>query len=155
MIINMSLAIQHEKEAATASNQIESWIKVTLHFDATSRSKIKGDWPCLILIFSDKRRFPLWPLFFAYEDCAQIIRLIVETYKWLAATINAEELAISAKLVWVKTTSVMADFVSKNLQIGDGVAEVLQSSHILYYLLCKSHPVEAFDQSNIYVLADI
>ena len=48
------LAIQHEKDAATALNQIESGIKVTLNFDATSRSKIEGDWPCLILIFSDK-----------------------------------------------------------------------------------------------------
>ena len=64
-------------------------MKVTLHFDTTSRSKIDGDWPCLILIFSDKRRFPLRPIFFAYEDRAQIIRLIVETYNRLAATINA------------------------------------------------------------------
>ena len=49
------LPIQHKKEAAIALNQIESGIKVTLHFDATSSSKIEGDWPCLILIFSDKR----------------------------------------------------------------------------------------------------
>ena len=67
--------------AATALNQIESGIKVTLHFDATSRSKIEGDRPCLILIFSDTCQFPLQPLFFADEDHAQIIRLIVETYK--------------------------------------------------------------------------
>ena len=44
------LAIQHE-EAATALNQIESGIKVTLNFDATSRSKIDGDWLCLMLVF--------------------------------------------------------------------------------------------------------
>ena len=75
------LAIQHEKEAATPLNQIESGIKVILHFDATSCSKIEGDWPCLILIFSDKCQFPLQPLFFAYEDQARIIRLIVEMYK--------------------------------------------------------------------------
>ena len=97
------------------------------------------------LIFSDKHQFPLQPSFFAYEDCAQIIRLIVETYKRLVATINAEELAISAKLLWENTTSIMTDSVSKNLYIGDGVAEVLQSSHIPYHLLCKPHPVEAFD----------
>ena len=94
------LAIHHEKGAATALNQIESGIKVILHFDATSYSKIEGEWPCPILIFSDKRRFPLRPSFFAYEDQAQIIRLIVETYKQLAATINTEELAIRAKLLW-------------------------------------------------------
>ena len=85
------LAIQHEKEAATALCQIQPDTKVTLHFDTTSRSKIDGGWPCLILIFSDKRRFPLRPIFFAYEDRAQIIRLIVETYNRLAATINTDE----------------------------------------------------------------
>ena len=73
----------------------------------------------------------------------------------MAATINAEELAISAKLLWEKITSIMTDSVGKNIQIGDEVAEVLQSSHIPYHLLCKSHPAEAFDRSNIHVLADI
>ena len=77
------LAIQHEQEAAQALHNIKTGTKVTLHFDATSRSKIDGDWPSLILIFSDKRRFPLRPLFFAYEDRVQIVRLIVETYKRL------------------------------------------------------------------------
>ena len=60
--------------------------------------------------FSDKCRFSLRALFFAYEDHAQIIRLIVETYKRLAATKNAEVLAISAKLLWKKTTSIMTNF---------------------------------------------
>ena len=110
-------------------NQIESGIKVILHFEATFCSKIEGDWPCLILIFSDKHSFPLQPLFFAYEDRAQIIRLIVETNKQLTATINAEELAISAKLLREKTTSIMTDSVSKNLQRCNGVAKVLQLGH--------------------------
>ena len=54
------VAKHHEKEAATALNQIESGIKVTLHFDVTSCSKIEGDWPCFILIFFffGKRQFP-------------------------------------------------------------------------------------------------
>ena len=40
-------------------------------------------------------------------------------------------------------------------KIFSGVAKVLQSSHILYHLLCKSHLVEALDCSNIHVLANI
>ena len=118
-------------------NQIEFRIKLTPHFDANSRSKIKGDWPCLILIFLDKCRFLLRPLFFAYEDRTQIIRLIAETYRRLAATINAEELAISTKLLWERITLIMTDSVRKNLQIGHGAAEVSQSN-----------------RSNIHVLAD-
>ena len=63
-------------------------MKITLHYDTTSGSKIDGDWPTLILIFSEKRRFPLRPIFFAYDDHAQIVCLIVESYNRLTATIN-------------------------------------------------------------------
>ena len=45
--------------------------------------------------------------------------------------------------------------VSKNLKIKDGVADVLKSNYKPYYLLCKSHLVEAFDRSNIEVLSTI
>ena len=149
------LAIHHEKDAAIALNGIQNGIKVTLHYDSTSRSQIDGDWPCLIFIFSNKVRFSLRPLFFAYEDRAQIIRLIVETFKRLAATINTIDYPISPKILWEKTTATMTDSVSKNHHIGDGVAEVLESNHIPISLLCKSHPVEAFDRSNLSVLAGI
>ena len=147
------LAIQHEREAAIALNEITPNMKVTLHFDATSRSKIDGDWPCLILIFSNKRRFSLRPLFFAYEDRAQIIRLIVETYQRLAAAIDNS--SVTAKTLWEKTTALMTDSVKKNLHIGEGAAKTLQSNHVPLHLLCKSHPVEAFDRSNLAVLSNI
>ena len=149
------MAIQQERDAATALNSISLTIKSTLHYDATTRSKIDGDWPALILIFSDGRRFTLRPLFFAYEDRAQIIRLIVETYQRLAATLNSQEKPAAAKDLWEKTTAFMTDSVSKNLKIENGVAEVLNSSHIPYHLLCKAHTVEAFDRSNLDVLGSI
>ena len=88
-------------------------MKVTLHCDTTSRSKIDEDCPTLILIFSDKRRFPLRPIFFAYDNRAQIVRLIVESYNRLATTINADEHPVSAKMLWEKTTAIMTDSVSK------------------------------------------
>ena len=43
----------------------------------------------------------------------------------------------------------------KNLKIEDGVADVLKSDYKPYYLLCKSHLLEAFDRSNIEVLSTI
>ena len=86
---------------------------------------------------------------FAYEDCAQIIRVIGKIYKQLAPTISTEELTIFPKLLWEETKPIMTDSVSKNLQTANGVTTVLQSSHISYHLLCMSHPVEAFDCSNI------
>ena len=92
-----------QRKTATALNQIESGVKVTLHFDATSRLKTGGDWPDLILTFSDKCWFSLQRFFFASEDHTQIVGLIAETYKRLAPTINVKELAISAKLLWEMT----------------------------------------------------
>lgn len=86
---------------------------------------------------------------FAYEDCAQIIRVIAKMYKRLVPTISTEKLIIFPKLLWEKTTPIMTDSFSKNLQTANGVTTVLQSSHIPYHLLCMSHPVEAFDCSNI------
>ena len=146
------LTIQHEKDAATALINISIGTKVTLHYDTTTRSKIDGDWPALILIFSDGQRFPLRPLFFAFEDRNQIVRLIVETYNRLSATILSETSG-TAKDLWEKTTAIMTDSVSKNLKIEDGVAETLHSDHKPYHLLCKSHAVEAFDWSNLEILA--
>ena len=121
--------IHQEQRAALALKSADNHVKVTLHYDTTSRSNIDGEWPSLILIFSDKQRFKLRPLFFAYEDRVQIIRLIVETYNRLAAAINTEDDPCSVKFLWEKTTSLMTDSVSKNLHIGEGVAEKLDSNH--------------------------
>ena len=150
-----AMAIKHERDAALALYDIPQGIKVTLHFDTTSRSKIDGDWPSLIFIFSDKRRFNLRPLFFAYEDRAQIVRLIVETYSRLSATITNEFSSATPRNLWEKTTALMTDSVEKNLKISEGTAEKLNSEHIPLHLLCKSHPVEGFDRSNLAVLAEI
>ena len=48
-----NLAIQHEKNAANYLFNIKDGVKVTLHYDSTSRSKIDGEWPSLILTFTD------------------------------------------------------------------------------------------------------
>ena len=43
----------------------------------------------------------------------------------------------------------------KNLGIEDTIPNALDSNHHPYYLLCKSHTVEALDCSNLNVLAEI
>ena len=55
----------------------------------------------------------------------------------------------------MEKTVIMTDSVSKSLNIEDGVADVLKSDYKPYHLLCKSHLVEAFHQSNIEVLSTI
>ena len=50
----------------------------------------------------------------------------------------------------------MTDSVNKNLKIGEEVTKFFKSNNPPpTHLLCKSHPVEAFDRSNLTVLAEI
>ena len=82
-----------ERDAAMALYNIKDNIKVTLHFGSTQKSNIDGDWPCLILIFTDNQRYSLRPLFFGYEDRENIVWLIVETYNRLAMAIAEEDVS--------------------------------------------------------------
>ena len=58
--------------------------------------------------------FNLRPLFFAYEDRAQIIRLIVETIQRLSITIKQEHPLITAKFLWEKITALMTEVQQNN-----------------------------------------
>ena len=39
--------------AEVALRDLQPGVKITLHYDSATHSKIDGDWPALILIFSD------------------------------------------------------------------------------------------------------
>ena len=149
-------ATQEETDAAVALFSMKPPERVTLHYDTTSRCYIDGEWPCLILNFTQSRCFRLRPLFFAYEDRENITSLIVETYERLAAAATMKlSVNVTAKDLWGKTNNIMTDSVAKNLKIEDGVALTLKSSHKPFHLLCKSHVVEKFDSSNLKVLASL
>ena len=150
------LATQCELDAATALLDIRHGIKSTLHYDTTTRSGIDGDWVSLILAFSDERRYRFRPMFMAYEDRANIVRYLVESYERLAVICSeSKERVVTAAELWEKTNSLMTDAVSKNLTVGSLVGEQLQSQHVPHHLLCKSHTVEGLDRSNLAVLAEI
>ena len=82
-------ASETECNTGVALAKKESSIKVTLHYDITSRNSIDGECSSLILNFSDKQKFRLHLLFFAYEDREQITKLIVETYERVTAAASA------------------------------------------------------------------
>ena len=48
----LNMAIQNEKDAVLTLRNMKARNKCSLHFDSTQWSKIDGDWPYLILIFS-------------------------------------------------------------------------------------------------------
>ena len=77
-------SIEQEHKAAIALYNKPDDVKTTFHYDTTSRSTIDGEWPALLLIFSNNQRFSLRPIFFSYEDRENITPLIVETYERLA-----------------------------------------------------------------------
>ena len=71
-------ALGQEIIAAKALFLKKESTKVTLHFDTTTRCRINGDWPALILNFKDDdpfecRRINLRALPFGYEDREQIV----------------------------------------------------------------------------------
>ena len=132
--------------------------KVTLHYDTTSRSRIDGEWPCLILNFMDdvhpenSQFLRLRPLHFAFENREQIVKLVIETFNRLSAAVSGLK---SAKELWEQVAAFMTDAVSKNLKVEIEVAAQLGSNHIPYHLLCKSHTCEKLDESNIQTLSII
>ena len=95
------------------------------------------------------------PLFYALEDKAQIVKLLVETYKHLALLVDSNQRSATAKDLWEKTSIIMTDSVEKNIHIEKGIAKELKSNHVPYHFLCKAHTVEALDRSNINVLANL
>ena len=56
-------ASQVERDAAMALGSKPDDVKSVLHYDTTSRNKIDGEWPSIILSFSDGRDFELSPIF--------------------------------------------------------------------------------------------
>jgi hypothetical protein len=143
-------AMHQEIKAAEALVNKDKHTKVTLHYDTTSRSRIDGEWPCLILNFlsSDSTKcgmFPLRALTFAYEDREQIKTLIIETFKRLATATNN---IVTSEMLWRKIDAFMTDAVSKNLKVEYLVAEELQSDHVPLHLLCKAHTCEKLDDCN-------
>ena len=96
-------AAQEERDAGVALFRKDAGTKATLHFDTTSRNNIDGEWPSLILNFSNTQRHRLRPLFFAYEDRANIIRLIIETYERLAVAATVETYFPYPHALWEKT----------------------------------------------------
>lgn len=153
------LATENESEAAVALSNKGEHTKATVHFDTTSRNNIDGDWPSIILRFTNittNIEFRLRPLFFAYEDREQITALFIETFHRLSAAANIkEQKTITPAMLWEKIDALMTDSVTKNLKIEDTIPERLGSTHHPYHLLCKSHTVEALDRSSLEVLSKI
>ena len=143
-------AMQQEIEAGEALMKKDNQTKVTLHYDTTFRSRIPGEWPCLILNFPNKdpkvcKMFTLPALTFAFENRNQIMKLILETLSRLSITTGG---LATAKDLWEKIDGFMTGAVSKNLKVEYLVGETLQSNHIPHHLLCKARTCEKLDECN-------
>ena len=135
MLIITLASISGGCDASLAMFDKKTNLKVTLHYDSTIRNSIDGEWPSLILSFSDGQTFRHRPIVFAFEDRKQIASLIVETYERLAAAatiINGE--IITAANLWEETDVFMTDAASKNLKnlLKDLYARI--ASHITFFV---------------------
>ena len=153
-----SKALCQEIVAAKMMMNKEVGSKLILHYDTTSRSRVDGEWPSIILNFSGPKpencqMIPLRPIFFAYETIEQITCLIVETLKRLLASLGEDNMTLDD--MWRKIDAVMTDAARKNLKIETAVGEVIGSEHIPIHILCKSHTCERLDQDNLLALSQI
>ena len=79
------LSIQQERNAALALIETsEEESMTTLHYDTTTRKRINGEWPSLILRMESGKKFRLRPLSLAVEDRQNITKLLVTMLKQMA-----------------------------------------------------------------------
>ena len=147
-------AIRQEVLAAESLVEKKKDTKITLHYDSTTRSKIDGEWPSLILNFlsdqkEDCKMYILRSLFFAYENRDQIANLIVETFSRLSTALENE---VHPSKLWEKVDAFMTDAATKNLAVEIKVADLLNTTHLPHHILCKSHTCEKLDEACINVL---
>ena len=150
-------SLHQEITAGEALGNLDTGTRVTLHFNTTSRSRLEGEWPALILNFlnndeSKCKMTRLRALFFAYEDREQITKLVVETLHRLSAATGNK---FSSKTLWENIYSFMTDAVTKNLKVEYAVATALGSSHIPMHVLCKSHTCEKLDEACLKALIEV
>lgn len=149
------MAAQEEAEAGTALLTMPADVKSTIHYDATTRSCIDGDWVSITLAFSNDAEYDLRPIFMGSEDRENIVTYLQETFKRLALATSIErEEVVTEKMLWEKVTFIATDSVSKNHFIGEGVAKRLLSDHVPIHVLCKSHTVEGLDRASLKVLTN-
>lgn len=144
------MALQEERNAALAILDAMPKDVLTIHYDTTTRRRLNGEWPSLILKMSNGKKFRLRSLSMAVEDRKNIVKLFVVTLNRLAITVNTDR-----KVLWEKVTALMTDSVTKNLQIENMIAATIFSNHIPLHLLCVSHTCEAFDAGNLQILRNI
>jgi hypothetical protein len=112
------LAIAAEGNAALALLEKNEDVKATLHYDTTSRKKIRGEQTSMILSFSNGKTFNLRPLPIACENRDTISKFFIEEIERLAVIGNCDP-----KLMWEQVNAIMTDAVAKNLGIEAIIAE--------------------------------
>ena len=94
-------------------------------------------------------------MFFAFEGREQITKLFVETSGRLTATLKvSHDQTLQPKTLWEKFDAIWTA-VTKNLETEETIAKALDSSHVPFHLMCKSHNVEALNKSSLEVLNEI
>ena len=144
------MAIQEERNAALALLDGLPDEVMTVKYDTTSRRRLNGEWPSIILKSSSGKKYRLRSLHMSLENRQNIVQLFL-------ATLGRLEIAgkVDSKVIWSKIGAITTDSVSKNLQIEHLIAASFSSTHIPLHLLCTSHTSEAFDNGNLSVLTSI
>lgn len=143
------LAIKQEWNTVLAiPDTSDDELATTFHFDTTSRKKIRGKWPSIILRINDGKKFRGHPLSMSVKTRENITSLSVNTLKRISIASGPD-----AKELWEKISALMMDSVVKT--DWGTIANTLMSDHIPFHLLCGSHTSEVFNKGNMFVMYEI
>lgn len=130
---------------------------ISIMYDTTTRKQIEGEWIAFLIYFGKQNiTLRLRSLPFLFEDRDNIVALFVEQISRLAMLVDVHPTEI-----WKKISSIMTDSVSKNLKIGERIADILyaevdfETKHIPHQLLCSAHWCENIDKKCLEVCMDI
>lgn len=148
---NHLLAMQQERNAVLAIlDASDDKLATILHFHNTSRNRIKGQWPSIIIKINDGKKFTMCPLGMAVEIGENITSLLVITLKQMSIASGTD-----SKELWEKISALMMHSGAKNLLIEEHIANTLMSDHIPFHLLCVSHTCDVFNKGKMLVLCEI
>lgn len=94
--------------------------------------------------------YDLHPEPIAVENRETIGNLLAESLKRLALAIEGGD----AKQLWENVDAIMSDSASKNWNVGEVVARILNSQHIPMMLFCNAHYTLRLDEGNLKVLLE-
>ena len=121
------MAIKQESNIALALLDTMPSDVVTVHYNTTTRERLNGEWPSVIIKMSNGKKFKFHSINMAIEYRKKTVNLFLASLSGLALTANCNK-----EELWKKIRAVTTDSVENNLRIEGLIAASLSSKQIFF-----------------------